>query len=334
MHNSGTGSETLKIINENCYYDGTNSYTYGPVIKPAAGSAHININDANKTNEGNNFMRFNKAGWIAVNRGITFNRYIVTEGINRDANRTTKFGLGNTDAGGQGVFSHYTNELNMYVPGASRMWLNYRDWASETRIGNGNGQGGLGKLTCGSLEVTGTKKNIVSTKNFGFIGMQAYETTDCWYGDIGSGITDDKGVCYIHINPVFKETVNTDIDYKVFISIKDEDLQEDDFVMYKINTSNPNFFRVKTNIPNVRFDYEIKARRKGYENVRLERSTYEEEMPKILAPMISDVEADIKENEEELKRNLALMTLDEAGIENNTNMLKINEFIKKEREIQ
>ncbi|MDK7627683.1 MULTISPECIES: phage tail spike protein [unclassified Clostridium] len=115
----------------------------------------------------------------------------------------------------------------------------------------------------GDISCSGAKNRIVDTEHYGKIKMNAYETTECHFGDIGR----DKlvnGKCILRIDERFLETVNTNIQYEVktwaygngnvWVETKD---------MY------PQYVIVKGN-NDIEFGYEIIAKQKGYENKRME----------------------------------------------------------------
>ena len=111
------------------------------------------------------------------------------------------------------------------------------------------------------LGVDGRKNSIVKTSQ-GTVAINAYETAEYYFGDLGTGNTNSQKKAVIGIEKLFNETVNTDIEYQVFVTpysnarVWVSDRQSDRFV-------------VESDVPNARFGYEIKAKRKGYENTRL-----------------------------------------------------------------
>ena len=113
----------------------------------------------------------------------------------------------------------------------------------------------------GDLHVYGNKNRVVKTDKYGERALNAYETTEAWFGDIGNGKISDDGKCTIEIDRIFAETVKLD-DYVVF-------LQAEGPGECYINEKNANSF-VVTGSPGLRFVYEIKAKQKGFEKVRLE----------------------------------------------------------------
>ena len=118
----------------------------------------------------------------------------------------------------------------------------------------------------GNLRVTGTKNRLIETQSFGDLCLNAYETTGSWFGDLGRGIIDNTGACYIYFDPKFIEVVNTNFDYNVFLQkygqgdLWVEDRQHDYFVV--------------KGTPNLEFAWEAKCKQRGYETDRLEE-TYE-----------------------------------------------------------
>lgn len=117
-------------------------------------------------------------------------------------------------------------------------------------------------LTANSLTVTGSKNAIVPT-SAGATLINAYETAEYYFGDIGEGTTDKKCVAQVTIDPLFLETVNTSVPYQVFVSSYDN-------ATVWVESRTANIFVVRSSKPNVSFCWELKAKRKGYEHSRLE----------------------------------------------------------------
>lgn len=122
---------------------------------------------------------------------------------------------------------------------------------------------GSGFNVYGNFNVYGAKNSAVKTSQ-GDVAVSAYETAEYYFGDIGEGQTDSNGVAYIGIEKLFNETVNTSIPYQVFITaygpgnVWVEQRKQDRFM-------------VKSSQPNIKFGWEIKAKRRGYENTRLQK---------------------------------------------------------------
>lgn len=120
----------------------------------------------------------------------------------------------------------------------------------------------------GDFSVSGAKNASVPT-TLGMVNVSAYETAEYYFGDIGRGEVVN-GECTIEIDPLFAETVNTDIDYEVFLTPYGKGL-----IYVDPGLKMADSFVVKGD--DIPFAYEIKAKRKGYEDVRLE-ATHESEV--------------------------------------------------------
>lgn len=113
----------------------------------------------------------------------------------------------------------------------------------------------------GNFAVTGSKNAIVPTSR-GMTAINAYETAEYYFGDIGETQTNSNGVVTVMIDPYFLETVNTLVPYQVFLtSYGDGNVW--------VSSRSANNFTVKSSNPNIHFAWEIKAKRKGYENDRM-----------------------------------------------------------------
>lgn len=114
----------------------------------------------------------------------------------------------------------------------------------------------------GGLRVAGTKQAVRETKNYGEKGVYCYETPTPYFGDIGSGEISEDGKCYIDIEDILKEMINTEMQYYVFLQKCGEgDLH--------VSECSPDYFIV-TGTPGLKFFWELKAFQKGYEYNRYE----------------------------------------------------------------
>lgn len=132
---------------------------------------------------------------------------------------------------------------------------------------NCNYLGSMGNIACrgtlsgSNLSISGSKNCVQETKSYGKRLVNAYETADYLFGDVGESIIQN-GECIVYLDDIFKEVITTDITYQVFLTkygkgdIWVSERHEDYFIVQGDN-----------DIP---FGWEIKAKRKGYENYRLE----------------------------------------------------------------
>ena len=194
---------------------------------------------------------------------VEIRNMIDTEWGNLEANSISAEGI--HSAHGKGAYlSLIRNELNIGSgASSSNLWLNYFSTVEDPQVVVGNGSyGGWGHLSAGSLYVTGSKNCIQETENYGYRAINAYETADYYLGDIGEGTIGEDGLCYVSIDDVFMETVNTKCNYQVFLTKYGKG-----DIWVKERTEN--YFIVE-GTPGLLFGGEIKAKRKGYETDRLE----------------------------------------------------------------
>lgn len=112
------------------------------------------------------------------------------------------------------------------------------------------------------LICSGTKSRKINTKHFGEVLQYCYETPSPLFGDIGSGKTDEAGISYVYFDPVFSETISSDMEYYVFLQKEGEgDIWVDE--------KTEEYFSVK-GTPELRFSWEVKVRQKEYEYNRLD----------------------------------------------------------------
>lgn len=103
------------------------------------------------------------------------------------------------------------------------------------------------------------KNCIQGTKNYGKRLINAYETAEYYYGDIGENEVKN-GICKIEIDPIFSECVNLEVAYQVFLSPYGKG-------NVYVSKRMPTYFIVEGD--NIPFCWELKAKRMGFENTRL-----------------------------------------------------------------
>lgn len=195
------------------------------------------------------------------------------DGYTGEANASILAYLGSSADRNAGVFSIQKDNRIKARFGASDK-SNLGNNIYFTTSGPNNVAGANGKFEInsevvinGSLSINGDKSNIVNTSQ-GTLALNAYETPETYYGDIGSATTDSNGEVIVSIDRIFNETVNTtQREYQVFITPYSD-------AKFWVDKREPHFFVVKSDKPNASFGWEIKALRLGYENQRLENKSY------------------------------------------------------------
>jgi hypothetical protein len=150
----------------------------------------------------------------------------------------------------------------------------------------------------GNLSVAGTKNRIIDTENYDTRKQYCYETATPYFGDIGSGCTDNTGKCYIDIDDIFSETVNIGVEYQVF-------LQKEGKGDLWVEEKTDSYFAVK-GTENLKFSWEIKAIQKDYEFERLEKfdNSEKEEVIDYEKEYMEEISDLIKEQEEILNETV------------------------------
>lgn len=115
----------------------------------------------------------------------------------------------------------------------------------------------------GGLYVYGEdhKSKVFPTDHYADRILSCYETPTPMFGDIGTGITDNSGFCYVSIDDIFSETISGNVEYAVF-------LQKEGPGDIWVDSKESAFFVVK-GTPNLPFSWEIKAVQRGFDTDRL-----------------------------------------------------------------
>lgn len=125
----------------------------------------------------------------------------------------------------------------------------------------------------GDIGCLGTKSRISKTADYNNRQLFCYETPSPFFGDLGEAETDDDGYCYIYLDDIFSQTINTKCKYQVF-------LQKEGSGDIWVDKKTENYFIVRGS-PNLNFAWEVKAKQKGYEYERLEIHDTEPDIDKI-----------------------------------------------------
>lgn len=159
------------------------------------------------------------------------------------------------NAGAQS-YSEWTAGISLLSGNASR------NIPPSITLGSSNSVNDRSTVTIsGSLAVLGSKNAAVRTSQ-GLTAINAYETAEYYFGDIGRAKTNSNETVCIYMDPLFLETVNTGVPYHIFLTSYSE-------ARIWVSEMYPSYFVIRSDKPNADFVWEIKAKRKGYENDRL-----------------------------------------------------------------
>jgi hypothetical protein len=139
---------------------------------------------------------------------------------------------------------------------------------------------GYGVYFTGGLAGTGTKSCVVKTSS-GPTLLYCQESPECWFEDFGEGRLVN-GRAHVELDRLFLETVTIDAanPMKVFVQLHDETCRG---VAVKKGTTGFEVIELQGGTSGGTFDYRVVAKRKGYENDRLELCAAAEADP-LLSP--------------------------------------------------
>lgn len=120
-----------------------------------------------------------------------------------------------------------------------------------------------GDIYCqGAIRSSGEKTRVVATDSFGEVAMNALETPEPYFSDIGSGTIGENGEISIFFDPIFSETIELASDYQVFLTRTSAKMTE--WVEKK-----QGYFIVHGE-PGATFDWMVNCKQKGYSGVRMQ----------------------------------------------------------------
>jgi hypothetical protein len=165
---------------------------------------------------------------------------------------------------------------------------------------NGNygclGTGFHGVYYSGGLGGTGSKSCIVKTSQ-GPTELYCQESPECWFEDFGEDRLVD-GTCHVELDPLLLETVTIDAanPMHVFVQLHDPDCEG---VAVNRGLTGFDVVELKGGVSDVSFSYRVVAKRKGFEENRLDYCEAAETDP-YLYPELREKE--LREHEEEQAR--------------------------------
>ena len=202
---------------------------------------------------------------------ITGNRLVVeSENFQLDGDGYARLG-GEIEATS---FSAY-NSINLRG-GLQPGWGDYSDWYKVLYLGQNPNVSAdpylrsiadidfFEQITC-----VGTKSRVMNTDNYSGRLLYCYEMPSPFFGDIGHGVIGEDGLCYVDIESIFSETIDTVQEYYVFLTP-----YKTDKAMF-IQEKERGYFIVQGE-PGTGFDWEIKAKQVDYNVERLEQNILED----------------------------------------------------------
>lgn len=219
------------------------------------------------------YFSVNKEGEISSTGGTIAGFNITTNAL---YNGPTSW----TDTSHEGIYIDINGALNLVGP-LNRTYINggqiytdyiisafgmFRNAAIPNRIVLDASYTGniasIYRVECTQLSVSGTKSKVVDTEDYGKRLLYCYETPSPLFGDVGEGVIAEDGKCYIWLDSVFAQTINSN-GYQVF-------LQKYGQGECYVSERKSNYFVVEGD-SGLAFGWEIKAKQIDYEMTRLEK---------------------------------------------------------------
>jgi hypothetical protein len=135
---------------------------------------------------------------------------------------------------------------------------------SYAGVWGGRGSWGYGVYYSGGLSGSGTK-NCVMRSSRGPVALYCQESPENWFEDFGSAELAN-GRAHVDLDALFLETVTVDDQHQMKVFVQQTSGEPVNFVVQKGGTG---FDVVGPSGSSVSFDYRVVAKRKGFEDVRL-----------------------------------------------------------------
>jgi hypothetical protein len=123
----------------------------------------------------------------------------------------------------------------------------------------------------GNFNVYNGSKNAVQVTRDGIRATPAYELAENYVGDIGESKTGNGKTVRVDIDPLVFDLINTDKPYQVFLTAYSD-------AHFWVSERGNDYFIVSSDSPNSSFGWELKGKRRGFEDQRLvdTKDTYED----------------------------------------------------------
>ncbi|WP_045136422.1 phage tail protein [Lacticaseibacillus paracasei] len=210
--------------------------------------------------------------------GSTFNNF---EGHTLSLSQTNSSGLSTEILAIPSTSTHDSPKLSIY--GKINTWLKFLNdgmiradnalllgASDETDIGFFDGStfrnrivaSSAGVKMWGDFHLYNGSKNAVQLTRDGFRATPAYELAENYVGDIGENKTGDDKTVRVDIDPLVFDLINTDKPYQVFLTAYSD-------AHFWVSERGKDYFIVSSDSPDSSFGWELKGKRRGFEDQRL-----------------------------------------------------------------
>ncbi|MCT3337373.1 phage tail protein [Lacticaseibacillus paracasei] len=210
--------------------------------------------------------------------GSTFNNF---EGHTLSLSQTNSSGLSTEILAIPSTSTHDSPKLSIY--GKINTWLKFLNngmiradnvlmlgASDETDIGFFDGStfknrivaSSAGVKMWGDFYVYNGSKNAAQITRDGVRATPAYELAENYVGDIGEGKTAEDKTVRVDIDPLVFDLINTDKPYQVFLTAYSD-------AHFWVSERGKDYFIVSSDTPDSSFGWELKGKRRGFEDQRL-----------------------------------------------------------------
>ncbi|AGP68779.1 Hypothetical protein LOCK919_2097 [Lacticaseibacillus paracasei] len=156
-----------------------------------------------------------------------------------------------------------------YITAENTLWVTAADMVSLGSFNPSNGKTTeYFRVTSSETDVWGNfnvyngSKNAVQVTRDGLRATPAYELAENYVGDIGEGKTGEDKTVRVDIDPLVFDLINTDKPYQVFLTAYSD-------AHFWVSERGKDYFIVSSDTPNSSFGWELKGKRRGFEDQRL-----------------------------------------------------------------
>lgn len=210
--------------------------------------------------------------------GSTFNNF---EGHTLSLSQTSSTGVSTQIIAIPSTSTHDNPQLSIY--GKINTWLKFLNngmiradnvlmlgSSDETDIGFFDGStfrnrivaSSAGVKMWGDFNLYNGSKNAVQVTRDGVRATPAYELAENYVGDIGESKTGDDKTVRVDIDPLVFDLINTDKPYQVFLTAYSD-------AHFWVSERGKDYFIVSSDSPHSSFGWELKGKRRGFEDQRL-----------------------------------------------------------------
>lgn len=256
---------TYETIEDDCYFEvGENGTTiktlYQPVLSDLYGIRGATLKVGGILQR--NLENFNNDNTRAVGGYVCVDTETMSTYTVRDYTKLSPTELIiHSNAGGNDI-TLSSNGFEIWSRSNNNAWIRTTYILPDLFVFNSDGFVDGDLTVMGDMRVNGAKPRVVKTNDYADRTLYCYETASPLFGDVGEGTINDDGQCYVFIDPILAETIQTS-QYQVFLQ------KYGDGDCYVSERKTGHF--VVTGTPGMQFGWEMKAKQFDLTQKRLDK---------------------------------------------------------------